>query len=851
MANKQSVNYLSGQRVDIPDLRAIESGVIFDFKSLLQSFVGSNPYILKGFTIPVAGISGPATSLQMVVDGAIVWIPSDSNGSFLRVETGTPNEILSPANAKVIGSFSPGANYVGIQFLRATDATTNDLVSVWDVDSASEFTVTAPRGLVLSYQIVINGSSFGNTSPVAIVNVSGSNVTSIENAKTGLFRLGTGGISPDPYNSFSFSVNPENNLLATSNSSPDPFAGGDWELDSFKKWMDAVMTQLKNIKGTAYWYFDGGSAPTDLSLAGLWFDTAGSVITGTGKFIHSNTTPGELSWTSDVLIRSILGPLTLIISEASSPVTLADGDVAYITIIRDNDFQPANSFTFTNGSTTVSGTINVSGISPGDWIKLNTHSVMAYAQVQSIAGSNITLETAYVGANSVGKALKTVGTYAAQVASPTGLPNSGDMYWLAKRDDNAFTPLTIETIINSGLTRTTDVSTVKTVGSHGLVEGQAITIAGASDTTFNGRFDVISIVSGTQFTVNNPGGDVLSGVAGNGTVSSTPRLYLRLGHGELEQGEEIQIDDDTILNILRFIGAQDETDTSPPYTQFPNGLAPFSYSSASSLTQAISATTGNVNSLLTVLDQSSYDEPLTVVSGAPASDNEVTGPVSSGSTLTLPLNSRNGNAVQNYVVGKGYLQVYLNGQYLQLLLTGLGWSEIGGFHTPSNTITINQDLEIGDVLTFRISGPGGPGTGGGAPDDDFHNLPASITADNADEIPIWDTSAGAYRKQTRAIFLSGLSGNLSTTTKTANYTALSTDQVILVNATGGNVTIALPAAATVAGHVYYIKKIDSSGNSVIIDPNGAETIDGASTVTTTTQYESFTIVSDGVAWFII
>jgi hypothetical protein len=37
----------------------------------------------------------------------------------------------------------------------------------------------------------------------------------------------------------------------------------------------------------------------------------------------------------------------------------------------------------------------------------------------------------------------------------------------------------------------------------------------------------------------------------------------------------------------------------------------------------------------------------------------------------------------------------------------------------------------------------------------------------------------------------------------------------------------LPTAASSTGKVFYIKKIDSSANSVIIDGAGAETIDGA------------------------
>lgn len=847
MSVKQTVNWLNQQRVDIPDLRSIESGVIFDFKTMIQSFAGNIPYILNGYTIPVSGISGPATSLQLVVDGAMVWVPNDGNGSFLRTETGTSNETLSPANPKVVGSFSPGANYVSVRFKRQTDATTNDLVSTWDVDSETEFTITAPRGLVMNYEIVIDGSTFGNNAPIAIINVSGSNVTSIKNTKQSPFRLGTGGATPDISYSHSYTVDPENNLLATTNSSPDPFAGGDWELKTFKDWMDAVMTELKLIKGSAFWY-GLGSTITNVNLTNTFWDTSGSKITGSGIFRHSSVTPGELTWTSDFNIRSIFGRLSLLVT--ANTVSLGDADIAYITLVRNEDFHSANVFTFTNSSPTITATLAITGIIAGDWIKYEAHNLIAWAQVLTVVGSTITLTSNYLGAAAVGKALRTQGTYAASVSTPDTIPVDGNTYWIAKRDDNAFTTKTIANAATSGLQRSNDISTVKTTTSHNLVDGQAISIAGASDSSFNGFFDVLSILSATEFTILNPGANVGSATAGDGSITATPKIYLRLGggSGELEQGEEAQIDDQTTLNILRFIGAESETDTTPPYTIFPNVLSPFSFTSNSNLTQAISKITGNVNDIFTTLDYPSYDEPLRVVSGAPADDNEVTGPILSGATLTLPLHSRRSDIVQNYIVSKGYLEVFLNGQLLQLTpapySVPLGWTEVGAALSASNQIVINQDLFVGDVITFRIDGPGGPGSGTGAPDDDFNTLASSVTADNADQVLIYDVSASGYRKQTRSILLSGLGGNLYVNTYSANQTLdASTDDVVLVDTSGGNVTITLPLAAT-RTRPYYIKKISADGNQMIIDGNGAEPIDNALTVFTTTQYESFTPVSD-------
>jgi len=91
--------------------------------------------------------------------------------------------------------------------------------------------------------------------------------------------------------------------------------------------------------------------------------------------------------------------------------------------------------------------------------------------------------------------------------------------------------------------------------------------------------------------------------------------------------------------------------------------------------------------------------------------------------------------------------------------------------------------------------------------------------------------------------------NLSVVTKTTNYTTTSSDDVILVNTAGGNITISLHAAANAVKKRITIKKISLDANDIIIDPNGAETIDGETTVTLRAVRESLTIVPDGSNWY--
>ncbi len=97
---------------------------------------------------------------------------------------------------------------------------------------------------------------------------------------------------------------------------------------------------------------------------------------------------------------------------------------------------------------------------------------------------------------------------------------------------------------------------------------------------------------------------------------------------------------------------------------------------------------------------------------------------------------------------------------------------------------------------------------------------------------------------------------LAIETVTGNTTLNNTHSTILVNCSG-SCTITLPTAASSynntdgIGRIYEIKKIDADADTVTLDGNGSETIDGATTAVITTQWESLTIQSNGTSYFII
>jgi hypothetical protein len=85
----------------------------------------------------------------------------------------------------------------------------------------------------------------------------------------------------------------------------------------------------------------------------------------------------------------------------------------------------------------------------------------------------------------------------------------------------------------------------------------------------------------------------------------------------------------------------------------------------------------------------------------------------------------------------------------------------------------------------------------------------------------------------------------TTRTITSSYTVNQwNDEVILADATAGPLTITLPSASD-AGVRLSIKKIDSSANAVTVSPASGQTIEGAASVSLTTQYAGVVLVAGG------
>lgn len=94
-------------------------------------------------------------------------------------------------------------------------------------------------------------------------------------------------------------------------------------------------------------------------------------------------------------------------------------------------------------------------------------------------------------------------------------------------------------------------------------------------------------------------------------------------------------------------------------------------------------------------------------------------------------------------------------------------------------------------------------------------------------------------------------GSNAVVSVTTTYAVLTTDYQINASASGGAFTITLPTAVGASGKEYVIKRTDQTlANIITLATTSSQTIDGVTTKTLATQYESWKVISDGANWFV-
>lgn len=579
----------SAERLDLPDLLSLDSYAAGDWKYFLKGIVGSDkPYILKGFDVidPTNAIGTQSCSIR--VADSVVFYPGSNSGSFFHgLQEGHPQA------APLVPELRKNAiNYVYLTF--STFNTSVDTRAFWDPDKdggvGGEFTQDINTESVLKIDVNVSTGSFpANTIPVAKITVGPVVITAIEDARDLMFRLGNGGINPNPFNTYGWRSlpngsyarqEPPTQMLA---GGVNPFQGADKNILTLKEWMDAVMSKLRELGGTTYWYDDTSS----FSIITNFYDAVATAFKSKGKWVHDTATPGLLTWTEDVQIKMTSDPRTYIIRQGSK--NLSDEQVMWLDMQRNLLFNPTDeNVQWINGQpyvNTIGGAVGLfANLSKGDYIKKANDTIDKWVRVEefydavNLGGSTTTaagarsvrLGSVYLGSTGAEKGRYDKGVYLPADVQVTdrdvaGIAAAGGRFhWLALRSD------TIENVGNAVTTSLSvaidqhDGSTARvTSTAHGLVDGDRVTITGT--TNFDGTYQV-EVETADIFYINVSGGPFAdeSGSAYYAVITTAARLTPygfqeeSSNHG-FNSNDTITIDDTTDYDGQYVINVRDNT----------------------------------------------------------------------------------------------------------------------------------------------------------------------------------------------------------------------------------------------------------------------------------------------------
>jgi hypothetical protein len=925
MAVRRSQNFLNQQRVDVPHLRSIESAVRNDFDELLAGLCTGlgKSYILNGFKINMTGsIGSSATGLQVIVaESAVLHGNSLESGTFFVVPATAPNETLSSTvNPHVEGSFTPGANnYVGLELTRQVDDGTTAQVYFWNPTTSNEFTKTVPLAETFDYKFVITSSIWAaNVLPLSIVETdSANNVLKIDDSRALYHRLGTAGsATPDPTYSYNWTQGRAENFYSSTSSASSPFEGGDKAIKTEKEWKDAVMSMFKEVKGTTFWYSPNSGG----SIVSIRSDIANMMMTGKGNISHSAGVAGRLNWSEDIYLNFIGSRLSykLAANPATTHITLSDNQVLYMTLVRGRSITPA--LIFTNGSSIVSSVGSVSwtnDVLAGDFIKLASADDTKYYEILSVnTASQVTLKEVYAqGSTGAGgaQAQYAWGTYSTNAAPSTDrhlkiadredVPFDQDTYWLFLRQDNGGSVARVYVRGSGGngeieqgeskdVSDTESQQVLEYIGSPGeaistpdysgavapaVNEEFTVTLPAAAAVSSGQHMTAYSTGDASQhyFWINKDGGGgdpLIPSAFGHAIPVTTGDTNLDIAAtfqsvvDALSDFDAVDNGDGTVTVTLAQPGSATDAANvdigglSVVVDVQGSGSANQYITDGESLTRSIKRLDSAIAGIVASVTEKGYEENIDIVAGAPADDNELTGPIVAGTNITIPLNSRNSDVQQAYVVGAGTLAVYLNGVRLYV---GIDYTEVGAPAAISTEIQLAYDLEVTDILVFKIEGKG-VGTGGGGGSYTASNLGAASDADVFKQIAGTNfqfrrLTAGTNITITQnandiVISSSAGVGAGNVIEAAVDYSMTGADDAGVADTASNDVTFTLPDANTVQGKKMDFKKTSAS-NTMFIKSVSGQLLDGvdidAVPLAVTAINESVTILASAGRWLII
>ena len=285
MSSLSRVAWTAQQRVDLQHLLASDSFNAFDLRTVMTMLVGANPMIVKGFEV----VSKTGLSITINIKDATVINPSDGNGSFY---TGLPTDsnVIKDLPSSQANIFIE-AVFKNVTQTPINTASWDPLALTGDDVAGNEFSSSINSQVVTTVSITVNTVGFtAGSVPLLRASTDSNSVTKMVDCRPLLFRLGSGGTTPNPGNQFPWGASrhePVYSGTGVDNETLSPFAGSDTTgiindkgFGWLKQWMDAMMTRICDFSGSPIWYVSDSAFNnplygyvTGLNLSRIYLDS--------------------------------------------------------------------------------------------------------------------------------------------------------------------------------------------------------------------------------------------------------------------------------------------------------------------------------------------------------------------------------------------------------------------------------------------------------------------------------------------------------------------------------------------------------------------------------------------------
>lgn len=278
-------NFIHAQRIDLADLKSIDSFVASDFRALIKFICGDSPYIVDGCKI----VNKIGNRVFIQTNNLFLFLPNSSSGSFFRESSDAEDtELTLPTNAQRV--------FIELTVKRETRSPVtkgfwDSLAPTPDNENGSEYLAQADLEDALTMEIAYNLTGFTDGSiPIATCTVVAGNITKVIDNRNMFFQSGNGGVHPNKKYTSPFSPNRKDSPIIGFNVGDEdgsPFQDRDVlgalnpaGFRSLKDWINGIAMVLADIQGSPVWFATRGANQIirDLSLKQLFLNTFGQSV---------------------------------------------------------------------------------------------------------------------------------------------------------------------------------------------------------------------------------------------------------------------------------------------------------------------------------------------------------------------------------------------------------------------------------------------------------------------------------------------------------------------------------------------------------------------------------------------